>query len=653
MKVGVVFCKCGTAITEKIDADQVQQRLKKLYPDVDFVTVDLACSEGGKEFVEAYLKDKGIDRMVISACSPRDHENTFKGCMHRAGRNPYLMQMVNAREQIAWVTADKVAATDKAVRYLDAAVRRVMLHDKLESKQLDICPDVLIIGAGPAGLKTALTLAESGRKVIIVEKTPVIGGMPVRYEDTFPKMECGPCMLEPIMGDILHGPHSADIELLTMAEVQGVVGSYGNFIVQIKQRPRYVDPHKCIGCGECTAPCPVSTKNPFNYNLDEKKAVGFTFAGALPNSVYIDPEACVRFKGESCQLCKDACPVEGAFVFDDKERVLERNVGAIAVMIGSEVYDCSRIPNLGYGKFPEVYNSVEFERILSSTGPTSGEIKSRTGKPPENVAIVHCVGSLDSKHKDYCSSVCCQAAFKFSHLIDKRVPTAKITHFFKELVVPGKEEFHLFHEAQNNTKTKLIRYGSIEELKVSGSGERISMEHPNGKGATEKTIFDMVVLCPAMIPAEDTAKVGKLLELTQDKAGFFDEMHGRMDSSLSKVKGVCLAGTCQAPGDIQRSINQGLAAAGTILSGLVPGRKLEIDPIKASVDAARCSGCRVCNSVCPYKAISFDPAKKISHVNEVLCMGCGTCVAACPVGVIKGNHFSNQEIMAEIDGVLS
>ncbi|MBF0328768.1 MAG: CoB--CoM heterodisulfide reductase iron-sulfur subunit A family protein [Nitrospirae bacterium] len=648
MKIGVYFCKCGTNISDKIDSEKVKAGLPS--GDLAFKTIDFMCSEDGKETLEKDIKENGIERVVVSACSPRDHENTFMRVLSKAGINPYLMQMVNVREQIAWVTEDNEKATEKAGRYINAAICRVELHDPLEKKEIDICPDVLVIGAGPAGLKTALSIAESGRKVIIVEKTPVMGGMPVRYEELFPNMECGPCMLEPVLGDILHGEHAENIELLTIAEVVDVVGSYGNFTATIKQKPRYSDIHKCIGCGECIEPCPVSAKNIYNCNLSERKAISFPFAGALPNAPFIDDAICLKKKGQDCNLCKDACPVDDAIVFDDAERVIERNVGAIVVAIGSDTYDCTRIPNLGYGKIPDVHTGIEFERILASNGPTYGEIQTSQGTAPKSVAIIHCVGSLDKKHKEYCSGICCQYAFKFNHLLESKLPGTKIHHFYKELVIPGKEEFHLYQHAKGNQNSAFIRYEDIESLTITEKdGKKII------KNSADKKEFeaDMVILCPAVVPTLESGKLGDILEATHDKFGFFEELHGRMDSAQSKIKGVYLAGTCQSPMDIQKTMNQGMAVAGYILSGLVAGRKLEIKPITAVVEEDRCSGCRVCVLVCPYKAVAYDAEKGSSVVNEVLCQGCGTCVSACPVGAIKGNHFTNNEIFAEIEGVLS
>jgi heterodisulfide reductase subunit A2 len=648
MKIGVYFCTCGTIIAEKIDPEKVAKEVCTL-PGVAYCkSCDYLCSEEGKAFLQQDLKDEKPDRVVISACSPRDYERTFRECMGAADINPYLMQMVNVREQVAWVTADPEQAVQKTVHYIRGAARRVSLQVPLEEKEIEVCSDVLVVGAGPAGLKAAMALADSGRKVILVEKTPVLGGLPQRYEELFPNLECAPCMLEPLQADIFQ---SKNIEILTLSEVAEVVGYCGNFTVKIRHAPRYVDAVRCIGCGECVNPCPVSTPNEFNCGLDQRKAMAFALKGGLPNAPFIDMKACLRGKGEDCTICRTACPVEATVLFDDQEKIHARNVGAIILAVGASLYDCSVFPNLAYGTAGDVYTSLEFERLLSASGPTSGQLLTRAGTPPRSVAILHCVGSLDEHHTSYCSGVCCQYAFKFNQLVHHKLPEAKIFHFYRELVTPGKEECGLFARAMAHPHAQFIRYGNLAELKVEAANGANHLRYSDA-GAEREVEADMVVLCPAIVPSESSKRLAALVDTNLDKFGFFEELHGRGDAGQSKIKGIFLAGTCQSPKDVQGSMNQGMAAAGYVLSQLATGKKLKIDPVTAQVREDACSGCQVCRGVCPYKAIAFDLDQQVSVVNALLCHGCGTCVAACPSGAMEGNHFTVAQISAEIEGIL-
>jgi len=563
--------------------------------------------------------------------------------------NPYLMQIVNIREQIAWVTEDPAVATEKAIAAIRGAVCRVRLQQPLEKKQLEVCPDALVIGAGPAGMKAALSLAEAGRSVVLVERTPFIGGLPVRFEDLFPALECAPCMLEPLMGDLLHGEHPRTIELMTMAELVEVTGFYGNFIAKIRRKPRHVSLLECIGCGECVEACPATAMNEFNSNASGRKAIDFAFTGVLPNAPFLMEEACIRSKGVECRACKDACPM-GEDVVDLEEvgTIVERTIGSIILATGAGLYDASRVAGMGMGTLPDVYDALQFERMLSSTGPTGGEIVTADGNAPTSVAIIHCVGSLDEDHKPYCSGICCQYAFKFNHLITAKLPGVSITHYHRELVVPGKEAHTLLRHAAGNKNSSLKRYGSIKDLAVTRDGN--GRLHVCAKGNV--TPADMVVLCPAVVPADGAERLSALLDVSCDSFGFFQELHGRTDAAQSSLKGVYLAGACQEPMDIRSAMLEGMATVGHTLAGLQPGRTIEIEPATAEVDETGCAGCRLCLSVCPYHAISFNSEQNASHVNAVLCRGCGTCVTACPAGAITGHGFTNQQIMAEIEGVL-
>jgi heterodisulfide reductase subunit A len=651
MKIGLYFCSCGTNITSTVDSEKVMADLMAQFTESYAASVEFICSAEGKTFFKEHLLANRPDRVVVAACSPREYENTFMQILAEAGINPYFLQFVNIREQVAWVTPDRAQATQKATIAIRSAMARVCLQQPLEKKELDANNDVLVVGAGPAGLQAALFLAEAGRKVVLVEKSPVIGGMPVLYEELFPTMECGPCLLEPFEEQVLHGDYAHNIELLLLSEVTGVTGYYGNFNATIRQAPRFVG-HTCIACGMCVEACPASASNEFNCGLDEKKAMAMPFLGALPNLPYIDQSSCLRSRGDKCQLCLDVCPMPGTVDLGDQERIVERKIGAIILAIGSKLYDCRKVNGLGYGEIPGVCTSLEFERLASSNGPTAGEIKTPAGSAPGSVAIIHCVGSLDPEHQPHCSGVCCEYAFKFNRVLEHKLPGTKVYHLYKEMVAPGKDDYSMLEHARKNPHATFIRYHDLKEIKISAApgGQKIAYRREDGKN--DSFTSEMVVLCPAMVGSGDAVKLGEMMDVTRGKAGFFEELNGRLHASQSKVKGIYLAGTCQAPMDIGQATSKAMAAAGYVLSGLAAGKKLVIEPITASVDEERCSGCRICGGVCPYKAISFISETKVSRINALLCQGCGTCVAACPAGVIQGNHFTNDQIRAEIEAIL-
>jgi heterodisulfide reductase subunit A len=642
MKVGIYLCGCGSLISGMVGVEAIREAVRS-FPEDPFVTaVDFICSADGEARFVAALQREQPDRVVIAACSPRDHEATFRRCLSSAGINPYLLQTVNLREQIVWVTPDPREATEKAIRALSGAVNRVKLQEPLEVIEREVCSDTLVIGAGPAGLKAALALAAAGRRVILVERGAAIGGLPVSFEKVFSTMECSVCMLEPAMMEVLHGEYAANIELITLADVKELNGYYGNFHVTLRQRARHVSLTRCIGCGECVAVCPAIRNN-------GRRAIDFDYAGALPSVPFLDEASCLRFRGGACQLCSGVCPVATDVIsYGDGEELLEREVGAVIVATGAGLYDSSRVAGLGYGTLPDVYDSLQFQNILSTNSPGGGAITTRNGSSPASIAIIHCVGSLDRRHIPYCSGICCQYALTFSSQITAQLPDTMITHYHRELVLPGKQGSALHQKLRDSRQITFIRYSSMDELAVSSDddgGMGISLG-----GAV--TPVDMVILCSAMVPGEGAAGLAIMLDAPVDSGGFFQELHDRMDACSSSMKGIYPVGTCREPMDIQRAVNEGLAAAALVQAGLQPGRKIIIEPIHAEVDASHCSGCHLCLSTCPYRAITFDAHTNSAVVNPLLCRGCGVCVAACPASAIRGLQFTDEQIMSEIKGHL-
>lgn len=278
-RIGVYVCECGPNIKDAMDLDKVVKFAQGLDNVVLAKPFRLLCSEEGKELVRKDIKEHNLTRVVIAACSPKEHEHTFKETLRKAGLNPFLLQIANIREQCAWVIKDNSLATDKAKAMIAAAVKRVVYHEPLEIKEIECLPDVLVVGAGIAGTSAALTLAQKNRKVYLVEKLPSIGGKATRYEAIFPTLECSSCVLNPGLDEILHNER---IELLTLAEVQEALGFYGNFAVKVNKKARFVDIETCIGCGACLEVCSVKVKNEYNEGLDERGAIYIPYAGALP-----------------------------------------------------------------------------------------------------------------------------------------------------------------------------------------------------------------------------------------------------------------------------------------------------------------------------------------------------------------------------------
>jgi len=415
--------------------------------------------------------------------------------------------------------------------------------------------DVLVIGAGIAGIEASLLLSKADRKVHLVEKTSYTGGTVIKFEEVFSNMECSTCMVAPVQQELLQ---DKNINLLTLAEVEDVKGLFGKFTVKIRKKARYVDLQNCIGCNACFEPCPVSLKNEFEEGLSERKAIYVPCTGALPNVPMIDTEHCLRFKGKDCKACQEACMFE-AIDFKQKDEQLELKVGAIIAATGFSTFDPKQTPEYGYGKLDDVYTAFEFERLYASNGPTEGEIRLKNGKPPKSAAIIHCVGR---DQKGYCSSVCCMYSLKFNHYLKSKIPDVKISEFYTDLCIPGKSH-QKFYEKMKETGTNMIRNSDIE---VTSQGKEIAVKYTNGNGKKSSIPVDMVILAPAIEPRDDTSKLAKALGVSLDEYGFLKEESPDVSSVITSKPGVFIAGCVQGAKNIQDTVSQACAAVGKILS---------------------------------------------------------------------------------------
>ncbi|MCL4459896.1 MAG: NAD(P)-binding protein [Chloroflexi bacterium] len=1106
-KVGVYICHCGTNIAGTVavtDAAQFAARLDNVVVARDYRYM---CSSTGQEIIKQDIKDLGLERVVVAACSPLMHEFTFRAVIAEAGLNPYFLGIANIREQCSWITHDVGMATQKAKQLIRAAVARVVWQEPLEEREVEVEPAALVVGGGIAGIQAALSIATPGYKVYLVEQESSIGGRMAQLDKTFPTLDCSACILTPKMVNLAR---EKNIELLTCSEVVAVTGYVGNFEVKVKKNPRYVDLEKCTGCGECVSPCPVEVPHHFDHGLGQRKAIYRLFPQAVPGAYIIQkegippcraacpaevnaqgyvaligqgkikealdlirrdnpfPAVCGRVCHHPCEdkctrreadepiaicalkrfvtdhtdgrsvplertkaervavigagpaglsaayhllqkgygvtvfealplaggmlatsippyrlpkeiLAKEIAYIEGlgaeirtnspigrevklsslfeqgysaifiavgaqrsqrlaiagenlngvfdgltflrevnlgkqidltgqrvgvigggntaidaarsalrlgakevaiiyrrtqeempalreevveavkegvqfhilaaptkvlgqngkvvgieclrmalgeidesgrrrpipipgseftlgmdtliiaigqspdlsfldmdlattpqgtitvdpqtlatnvpgifaggdvvsgpatvieaiaagkraaesidrylsledliegrvfeipaekivkkkvteeieckpraqiaelslkervhnfqettlglsqevalkeagrclncavcaeclqceavcgpkAIAHDMKEEYVDLKVGTIILATGHDFFDPRVLPQYNYGRFPNIIDSMAFERMCSASGPTGGNIVLSNGEVPKSVAFIHCVGCRDSHALPYCSRLCCMHAMKQAHLVKEKTG-ADVYELYIDIRAGGKG-YEEFYERVQREGVIFIRGRGAEV--VQQDGHLVVKAEDTGLGRPLILRVDLVVLVVGLIHRADTAQVARIFRVSRDKDGFFMEAHPKLRPFHTNTDGIFLAGTCQSPKDIPDTVAHANAAAAEALSLLGRGRVL-IEPLVAEINAEICSGCKTCLELCAYSAITFDEEKRISQVNTALCRGCGTCAAACPSGAITASHFTDQQILAEIEALL-
>lgn len=643
-KTGLFLCKCGTNIANFVDIDELNSWAKGK-EELAFVKVhDLLCSPAGKKFVEDSIKETEASNVVIAACSPKMHEKTFRDTAAKVGLNLANVNMANIREQCGWVTKDKKEATEKSKKLINAVINRSKHLENLEARFMKCNTDVVVIGGGISGIEAALMAANGGRKVTIIEKNISLGGEIIKTEEVAPHMECAPCLLAPRLSAVKDHPN---IQVVTNAEVTDVLGFFGNFTVKVKRKARYVE-SSCIGCEACFEVCPVSVKSDFHLGLGNRKAVYTAFPGSVPATAVIDKDNCRHFTDGSCDACVAACPFQ-SINFNDEEKNLEFAAGAVILATGFDTVEAKALKHLGYGSIDNVYTTPEFDRISSSNGPFSGNIQLKDGSKPKSIAVIHCAGSLSEKEGcvPYCSGICCMTALKVGEYLRKQNHDAVVYNIHDRLVFDG-PEYHEFYHRQIEEGTKFLKTPNLSSVKVTKENGQISL---NAEGIKPIKV-DMVVLSVGMKPSKDAVKLANALNLDIDKNGYFKPDHSILHATGSSIDGIYIAGCAMSPAAASASITRGQAASGDALAKLIPGKEIELETMTCVISEEICSGCKLCITVCPYKAITFDKNKKISVINEAICRGCGTCAATCPSAGIKARHFTDKQIYAEIGGVI-
>ncbi|HLE11761.1 MAG: disulfide reductase [Bdellovibrionales bacterium RIFOXYD12_FULL_39_22] len=659
-RIGVFVCHCGENIGRTVDCGKVALESGKLQNVAISIDYKYMCSSPGQELIKNSIREHGLDGVVVAACSPRMHEKTFRGACAQAALNPYLCEMANIREHCSWVHDDKEAATAKAMDIVRSLVAKTVRNEKLFPIKIPVTKRALVIGGGVGGIQTALDIANSGHEVILIDKSPSIGGRMAALSETFPTLDCSQCILTPKMVDVAQ--HSK-IKLVTYAELESVEGFVGNFKVKIRQKARYVDPIKCTGCGLCSQKCPVKNiASEFDEGLGMRRAIYTPFPQAIPNRPVIDKNNCTKLKTGKCGVCQKICQV-GAINYEDKDQIVEYEVGAIVVATGLRALETREIyPEYGQGRHKDIITAMQFERLASASGPTLGVIKRPSdGKVPEKIVFIQCAGSRDSNAGyPYCSKICCMYTAKHAMLYKHKVHDGKAFVFYMDIRACGKNYEEFVRRGIEEDETSYLRgrvakiYEENGQLVVNGidtlSGEKMSIK------------ADMVVLATAMSAQLESVHLAQLLGISYDQNNFYSELHPKLNPVDTATAGIFLAGSCAGPRDIPDTVASAGAVAAKV-GGLFSKELLEREPIvactKSFSNMNTCSGCFSCLQACPYGAIEQEiivdkkqqQKKMVAKVNQGLCQGCGSCVSICRAGCLDLKGFSDEQMYESIIGM--
>lgn len=665
MRIGVFICHCGENIGRTVNCPSVSEAAGR-FPGVA-VSIDYKymCSDPGQNIIKNAIKENKLDGVVVGSCSPHMHEKTFRKACADAGINPFLCEIANLREHCSWVHEDIIDATKKAIELVRIAVEKVKRNAPLEPIRVPVTKRSLVIGGGIAGIQAALDIANAGFECVLVEKEPSIGGHMSQLSETFPTLDCSQCILTPRMVEVYQHPK---IKLLTYSEVENVDGFIGNFKVTIRKKARSVDDENCTGCGMCTQKCPVKKKafSQFDEKLSFRSAIYVPFPQAVPNIPVIDKTVCTYYQTGKCKLCEKVCG-KNAIMFDQEDTLLTEEVGSIIVATGYKLYSIDKKPDeseikgygeYGYGKYKDVIDGLQFERIASASGPTSGEILRPSDKTvPKKIVFIQCVGSRDeSKGFSYCSKICCMYTAKHAMLYKHKVHEGEAYVFYMDIRAGGKGYDEFVRRAIEEDHVKYIR-GRVSRI-YEQDGKYIVKGEDTIAGMPITIDADMVVLATAMTAQPEAPKLAQTIGIPYDKYGFYNEVHPKLRPVEVSTAGVFLAGACQSPKDIPESVAMASAAASKSLV-LFGSDFLEREPTVARVNESVCAGCFYCQKVCAYNAIEKKEIrdrkgnliKIIAYVNSGLCQGCGTCNAVCPSKSVELIGFNDEQIYAEINAI--
>ena len=636
-KVGVYICHCGGNISDYVDVDKVKAAVEEELGVTVSRTTMFTCSDASQTEMVEDIREQGLDGMVVASCSPKLHLTTFRGFAERAGLNPFQYVQVNIREQCSWAHSDdREGATEKAIGLVKGGLEKARLTEPLEPIRVTSVKNVLVLGAGVAGMRAALEMADLGVEVFLVERDHFIGGEVAKLGKMYPSGRKGGEVASELYDDI---KKRTNIHLFTGAEMTSKEGYIGNFNVRVRIRPRFV-----IGSEgdfeKAGKECPVEVPSEIHRGLKTRKAIYRPSGHARPERWAIDAGACTK-----CGSCAEICP--GSIDLDQKEEFMMLDAGAIITATGFDNYSPSEgEPGFGTGG---VVTLPQFESIINNTG-------SRLefgGREIHDVVFIYCIGSRESREKNnpnrYCSRFCCNAAVGAALNASEKIKGLRTWHVYRDIRTYGK--FELLYEQASTGGAIFCRFDPKAPPIVEDEGKRLLVRVKDLlTGGDEIGIgADLVVLVTGMVPARNE-ELTSILRLPIGEDGFFNEIHAKLRPVETVIDGVYIGGCSQGPKNATESIASSLSCVAKAAALLVKGY-VDLQPFIAYVENDLCKWCGECETACPYSAIEKTTldGKEVAVVKDVLCKGCGACLPVCPYDATQMKGFTDNQIKAMIE----
>ncbi|MFO7915411.1 MAG: CoB--CoM heterodisulfide reductase iron-sulfur subunit A family protein [Candidatus Krumholzibacteriales bacterium] len=647
-RVAVYICYCGSNISDYVDVEAIRDAIAEEEGVALAKTTMFACSDSAQNEMINDIKENDIDGLVVASCSPKLHLFTFRSVAERAGLNPYNYVQANIREQVSWAHSDKPAqATEKALQIVKMAVAKVRLSEPLTPSSIRSENAMLVVGAGVAGMRAAIELADMGSSVYLIEREHYTGGRTGQWGELYTSGQKGEEITRRLYDQIAG---SERITLLAGTEVISSSGSVGSFEITLRKNPRYFLPEQAGIDGddfrdkvkEAMKTCPEEVSDGFNFGLASRKAFMMSYPGQFPETPAIDMNSCTR-----CGKCAEILP---GVDLEQEAETIDIKVGAVVLCTGFSPYQPTK-GEFGYGEIDNVVTLQELRRHLE-LNPDSDRLM-WAGSEVKTVSYIYCVGSrqIEGDNK-YCSRYCCAAAIHTANLVRERFPEVQNYHFHRGVRSYGKlEELYerscsggdIYFQSRDDELPGVVSEGGETVVKVN---DILTL------GREMEAASGLVVLVTGMVPGQNRELVD-ILKVPVGRDGFFNEVHPKLKPVEVVIDGIFIAGACHSPRNITEAMNSALSAA-VKSNALVSSGEIELEPTLAMVDRSICSWCGKCEQACPFDAFVKENYrdKEVAVVNEANCKGCGMCLPVCPVNAIQLKGNSDAEIESMIEALI-